>query len=162
MKMSDAFPSKWLTAAELEDEDGNPADQTLTIREAVMEEMEIPGKDPVEKPVVYFEEIDKGLVLNKTNGKSIAGMYGNDTEDWAGERVTLYPTEVNFQGTMTPCIRVRGKVPKKAKAPTLKDSPAVLTPANPGPMARTPATAILNSRMDGEDIGVPADEDLPF
>ena len=55
MKMSDAFPSRWLTASEPEDEDGNPVDFVMTIADVRMDELEIHGKDPVEKPVCYFE-----------------------------------------------------------------------------------------------------------
>ena len=154
MKMSEAFPSKWLSAGDFEEDDnGNPVDLVATIREVKLESLEIPGQPMVDKPVVFFEELEKGLVLNKTNGKTIAAMYGNDTDDWAGKPITLYATEVNFQGTMTPCVRIRGKAPKKApKKPTLKSPPGELTPKNPGPLVRTGAAA------KNDDIN----DDLPF
>ncbi len=108
MKMSEVFPSKWLTAADLDEQD-----VTMTIDQVRMEDMTEDG-DP--KAVCYFNEVKKGLVLNKTNSTTIVALYGNDTDDWEGQRITLYPTEVNFQGKMTPCIRVRSKLPRSSKA----------------------------------------------
>lgn len=152
-RMDQLFPSKWLSAAELVDEDGDAADMILTIKTCKLESLEVPGQPAVEKPVLYFEEIEKGFVLNKTNGKSIAALYGNDTDDWEGKPVTLYATEVNFQGTMTPTIRVRSMAPKKAKPATLRTPPATLTPKNPGPLVRT------GSAAQNDDI---VDQDIPF
>lgn len=44
------------------------------------------------KPVAYFEGKEKGLALNSTNCKTIASMYGNDTDGWIGKKITLFPT----------------------------------------------------------------------
>ena len=147
-KMGDMFPSKWISADDFEeDENGNPVDLVASISEVKIESLGIPGQPAAEKPICWFENLEKGLVLNKTNGKTIAAMYGNDTDDWAGKPITLYATEVNFQGTMTPCVRIRGKAPKKApKAPTLRQPAKVLSPANPGPTT----------------LPVDEDEDVPF
>lgn len=63
------------------------------------------------KPMVYFEGKDLPLGLNKTNGKTISAMYGNDTSAWIGKHITIYPTTTKFGGETVDCIRVRpGKV----------------------------------------------------
>jgi hypothetical protein len=67
------------------------------------------------KPVIYFSNTEKAFVCNKTNGKAIAGMYGNKTEDWVGKKITLYPTTTSAGGETVDCIRVRPTIPNGAK-----------------------------------------------
>ena len=60
------------------------------------------------KPVVFFEDEEKGLILNKTNGLKIAAIIGSrDTNQWVGKAVTLFPTTVEFGGDSIAAIRVR-------------------------------------------------------
>ena len=66
--------------------------------------LETLGND--DKPVVYFENKEKGLVLNKTNATVIAAGYGPETDGWVGKPITLYPAKVSFQGQMVAAIRV--------------------------------------------------------
>ncbi len=67
------------------------------------------------KPVAYFRGKDRGLALNSTNCKTIAKMYGNDTDKWAGKLVTLYPTTTNAFGQTVECIRIRPSAPAQKK-----------------------------------------------
>ena len=99
MKMSQAFPSKWLQASDLQGRD-----IALTIQDVVMEQV---GQPPENLPVVFFHGAGKALVLNKTNGQTIADMHGDDTDHWRGKQVTLFPTSTDFQGRQVACIRVR-------------------------------------------------------
>tara|TARA_Y100000310_G_scaffold277108_1_gene294678 strand:- start:781 stop:1263 length:483 start_codon:yes stop_codon:yes gene_type:complete len=59
-----------------------------------------------EKPVVTFED-GKKLVLNKTNGIRIADMYGEETDNWVGNSITLHSERVEFRGEMRDGIRVK-------------------------------------------------------
>jgi len=102
MKISDAFPSKYISAADLNDQA-----VVVTIEKIRMEEI----GDQEEKPVVYFSGRNKGLVLNKTNATTIAGIHGQDTDDWVGKSISLFPTQTEFQGRAVECIRVKIKVP---------------------------------------------------
>ncbi len=43
-------------------------------------------------------------MLNRTNGECLKAMFGRDTGEWIGKRVTLYPAE--YQGETA--IRVKG------------------------------------------------------
>jgi hypothetical protein len=69
------------------------------------------------KPIVYFEGKEKGLLINKTNAKTISTLYGNDTAAWAGKLITLFPTQTQFGSETMDCIRVRSAIPHKASRP---------------------------------------------
>ena len=98
MNINDAFPSKYIKASDLKDQ---PV--TLTVTRVVKEPM-VDGKV---LPVVYFQGTAKGLVLNKTNGLSIARLYGPETASWAGKSIQLYPAMTEYQGQATSCVRVQ-------------------------------------------------------
>lgn len=61
---------------------------------------------------MYFDESDKGLVLNQVNGNMIEKICGDsETNEWSGKRVVLYATETEFRGQQVACIRVRAPKP---------------------------------------------------
>lgn len=94
-------------------------DCTVTIERVTGGEIKGTGGKKSKKPLCYFRESKdkRPLGLNSTNCKTIAVMYGNDTAEWVGKRVTLYPTTTNFGGETVDCIRVRPGIPGD-KAPT--------------------------------------------
>lgn len=89
----------------------------LTIDEVVTEE--INGDHGKEKKLVAkFAGKDKGLILNRTNADSIAEIaQSEDTDDWAGHQVVLYPDKTKFGGKTVDCIRVRAPQTQKPVAP---------------------------------------------
>ena len=123
MRISEAFPSNYLKAADLRGEN-----VTVTIERVAMEE--ISGGE--HKPVVYFEGKERGLVLNKTNGTNISLIYGDDTDGWTGKAVVLFPTWVDFQGRSVEAIRVRGPQPKDGGQPAPAPDPAQQGPVEDG------------------------------
>lgn len=70
--------------------------------------------------VLNFKELDKPLVLNKTNGNRIAKITGqSDFDDWIGERIVLYNDEmVEFGGKLVGGIRVRAPKRQNKLTPT--------------------------------------------
>ena len=108
MNINSAFPSKYLRAVDLAGQD-----RTLVMRGV---KMEAPGDDGDEKPVLYFEGEDRGLVLNKTNANTIVGLYGAETKKWAGKGITLFPSQTEFQGKSVACIRVRIDAPSQVSS----------------------------------------------
>jgi hypothetical protein len=112
MKVSEAFPSKYLSVEDLDDQD-----MTVTIRD-VTQEMLGQGADASLKLVVNFVEIPKCLACNKTNAKTIARVCGSEeTADWRGKRITLWPNhDVEFKGDIVSAIRVRSRSPGAASA----------------------------------------------
>lgn len=102
MKISAAFPSKYIKAADLGD-----AQAKVVIARVELEEIQA-GED--HKPVLYFVGKKKGMVLNKTNSKTIASSYGDDTDEWSNRPLVLFSALVDFRGDQVEAIRVR--VPK--------------------------------------------------
>ncbi len=99
-------------------------DVTVRIDRVIVEKMEN-SKD--EKPVVYFRGAEKALVLNVTNGNTIAEAYGDETDNWRGHAVTLYRDMTDFQGRRVDCIRVR--IPSVAPVTATSQSETVAPPA---------------------------------
>jgi len=64
------------------------------------------------KPMLKFVGKEKKLAINKTNGKTIAALYGTDTDNWAGRWIVLYPTTTDFGGETVECVRVKPYVPQ--------------------------------------------------
>lgn len=113
MRMDTAFPSKFLKAADV-DERADETTETWTVKMADVEMEEVGDS---EKPILHFQGLDKGLVLNKTNANTIMTLYGKETDTWAGKAIGLFTTEVEYQGKQTLGIRIRAKAPKATKAP---------------------------------------------
>jgi len=60
-----------------------------------------------QKLVIYFEGKDKGVALNQTNWKILAGTFGNDSDEWNGKEIELFSMMVDYQGKMVPALRLR-------------------------------------------------------
>lgn len=100
MKVSDAFPSKYLSVDDLKGK------ATVVTIESVELETMGKGREASEKLIISFKGKSKSLVANKTNSKVIAKLHGDDTDDWIGKQIRLVPREVEFQGDMVWAIRV--------------------------------------------------------
>ena len=103
------FDSEYLGAWDL------PRDVTVTI--ATVKAGQLVGEKgrTAKKPIITFVGKQKGFAANKTNCKTIAAMYGTNTKDWIGKKITLYATTTEFGGKQMDCIRVRPQVPPAAK-----------------------------------------------
>ncbi len=118
MNINSAFPSKYLKADADVDEDGI----VVTIKLVKVENVG-QGARAEQKPVVYFDEVDKGLVLNKTNATFIVSIAGDDdTDGWKGTKIRLIATDVEYAGDLVRGIRVRrvaaAKKPLSVKRPS--------------------------------------------
>lgn len=109
-------------------------DVVVTIKEVRAARVKDSEGKEQKKPIVFFKEShdQRGLVLNKTNGKTIAAIYGNKTEAWIGRRVTLFPTTTAAFGQTVDCIRIRPQKPDAKKGPG-QFSDAELAPAPEAP-----------------------------
>jgi hypothetical protein len=97
MNINDAFPSNYLKSSDLKG-----TTPTVTMSHVISEQL---GDD--RKLVLYFQNKEKGMVLNKTNANNIASIYGPETEGWTGKKVMLAVAWVDFQGRSVEAIRVR-------------------------------------------------------
>ncbi len=105
MKVSEIYSGNHLNAETLE---GTP---TYSI--ASVESVEFDDK---EKLVLEFDECEQTLPLNKTNAMALVELYGDDTDDWTGKRVTLHRERVNYQGKLVNAIRLSKPKAKAGKA----------------------------------------------
>ena len=114
MNINKAFPSKYLKASDLDTE------MQVKIKSIAFEEVG-PQKD--RRPVAYFEGIEKGVVLNKTRSNGIVRASGSEeTNDWPGTLVLLYPSTTQFQGEEVECIGIRAPRQEKKKDAKKKDA----------------------------------------
>lgn len=103
-------------------------EQTNVAKEGAGEEL---------KYALSFNEVEKPLILNSTNGQIIASITKSDDFDgWIGKQVVLYDDpNISFAGKLTGGIRVRApRVPVAAPAPTQPAPAPAPKPAIPAPV----------------------------
>jgi hypothetical protein len=141
--------SRYFKAADLEIE------KKLRIKSVTEEQV---GERKEQKLVVWFTNDEHGLVLNKTNNRTIRGAFGDDCSGWTGKIVVLFPTMDEFRGKMVPVMRVRIPPPKQATVgngqPAPKPQPpkpisVVQTETEPPP-AKPAAKPSLTDDLDDE------------
>lgn len=114
MHISQLKQSRFLTRAEV----GRGA--LVTIKEVFQDNVAKEGAPEELRWCVAFDELEKPMVLNSTNGQIIAQITKNeDTDGWNGHKIVLYddPT-VSFGGKLVGGIRVRAPRNQPATAPT--------------------------------------------
>jgi hypothetical protein len=84
---------------------------------AYLVEAEEVGQEKKRKPVLYFEDGVKPLVVNLTNFQTIEDAFG-DSNDWPGHKIRVFCAQTTFGGKRTDCIRVEPIVPKPAAKPS--------------------------------------------
>jgi hypothetical protein len=142
MRKDDVFPSKYLKCADL---NGKPI--TVTIEHAPLETLKSPEGKEQNKTVLYFRGAKKTLPLNITNWDAVAEVAGDDTEDWPGKKLELYPARTQMAGKTVDCIRIRAPQSAKPGAPTPAAKPAPRQEASP---------------LEEMDDGAPFNDDIPF
>ncbi len=94
-------------------------DVTVTIDYVVREIITGSGGKKEECTVAHLQGV-KPFILNTTNSKTIAKMYGPYIEDWAGQRITLFASTAKLAGDTVECLRIRPKVSERV-APSITD-----------------------------------------
>lgn len=106
------FLGEYISAAELVGKA-----PTLTINKVTLEKVEsLKGDDESgggkmkDKIVIYFAESKsgRGWLLNRTNCESIKELWGRETNDWLGHKITLFTQPVKVGKKMDIGIRVKG------------------------------------------------------
>ena len=101
--------SKYFKAADM------PTEKKLRIKDVTEEQIGM-GADKECKLCVWFTNDARGLVLNKTNNRTLRGAFGDACDGWKGKVVVVFPTQDEFRGRMVPVLRVRIPPPKQAAA----------------------------------------------
>lgn len=118
MNINEIFTGKYLGAVDLD------GDTDVTIIGMIEVEVTNEGKKET-KYALNFREVEKPMILNKTNAKSIAEvLHSSDTDDWIGKRITLWVTSVESFGKTTEAIRVKLRAPKQTQVPRGNSAPA--------------------------------------
>lgn len=136
MRKIDAFKSQYLRTADLKGQE-----RTFTIDSVVLEEILSPdGGDSEEKPVVSFRDHSQRMILNSTNWDAIAEIYGDETDGWVGQRVTIYPTTTQFGSRRVECMRIKAPKALEPASASSSNEPPPLTDADqpPEPVAEEP------------------------
>ena len=110
MRASTFFPGEYLKAADL---------QGHNVR-VIIDRVELRDIGGDEKPVLFFQGKEKGVVLNKTNNNNIISAYGDETDEWVGKELILFEAMVDFQGRSVSAIRIRPPAAKDRPKPALK------------------------------------------
>src|SRR5215470_19571303 len=87
--------SKYFKAADM------PTERKLRIKDVTEEEIGM-GADKERKLCVWFTNDARGLVLNKTNNRTLRGAFGDACDGWKGKIVVVFPTQDEFRGRMVP------------------------------------------------------------
>src|SRR5262245_46212633 len=133
--------SRFLKAADL------PGEKKFRIKSVTEEEVGV-GKDKEKKLVVWFTNDPRGLVLNRVNNRTIRGAFGDDTANWPGKIIIVFPTMAEFRGEMKPALRVRIPPPKGSHGqPAVK---AAAPPPAPAAAAIDPAKVEVDEDFDDE------------
>lgn len=83
----------------------------VTIRAYKQENVALEGADPEYRWTLVFDELDKPMTLNSTNGQIIAAIVGSEEfGDWVGRKIVLYrDPNVSFGGKLVGGIRCRAQ-----------------------------------------------------
>lgn len=120
MKVSQMLPSTYLKKEDVE--------QPVIVTIGHIEEKNVAGKDQPEelKWIIFFNEFDKGLVLNSTNINALSqACRSTETDDWAGKEVVLFvdPT-VAYAGKVIGGLRIRENRTATPVRPPARNAPA--------------------------------------
>lgn len=139
--------SKFLTRADV------GKGSLVTIRGDVFQENVAKEGAPEElRWCVAFDEFEKPLVLNSTNGQLIAQITGSeDSEKWNGWKIVLYDDpSVSFGGKLVGGIRVRAP-----RQPATKPLPSGIKSTQAPPAAKPPPAQELESESGAGDPDCP-------
>jgi hypothetical protein len=103
VKINQMFPSKWLRVDDLRGKS-----HVVKITRIASHKV---GPREESRWVMYFEGHSKGLILNKGNALAIAELYGDESDAWIGQEITIYPGQVKYKGQLVPSVCVRNPRP---------------------------------------------------
>ena len=111
MHIDTLYPNKWLKPADLCNKAVAVTIDNVTVMEV--------GTEREKRPVCKFVGKEKQLILNKTNTRTIADLYGAETDGWHNKKIVIYPTTTQYGDRDMAAIRV--KPPKDYVRPEATD-----------------------------------------
>lgn len=64
-------------------------------------------------PVLEFLELDQKLTLNRTRVAKLVELFGEETDEWIGQRIALFSIPVSYKGQSSMSVAI-GKAPARA------------------------------------------------
>lgn len=154
MNISGLKQSKFLTRADV------GAGVLVTVREVFQDNVAKEGAPEELKWCIAFDECEKPMVLNSTNGQIIASITkSEETDTWTGAKIVLYDDpNVSFGGKLVGGIRVRAPRGRAAAPAPVTHKPQSRSTAAPGTKAPPPAAPAPEEHIPAE----PEEDDIPF
>jgi hypothetical protein len=158
---SDFDKSRFLKAADLSGE------KKFRIKNVTAEVVGT-GDEKEHKLVVWFTNDERGLLLNKTNLRTLRGAFGDNTETWREKIFVIFPTMVDIRGKMVPALRVRIPAPKQAG--TAGNGQTAAAPQPPQQASSTPAKSTTkqldefgqSQSAERPSVADDLDDEIPF
>lgn len=145
VNINDAYTG-YLKAADFQGQARN-----LTISHVEIKEM----GDGTKKGCVFFNGVERGILLNVTNKNVLVEMFGAETDAWPGNVVCVFPSQTDFQGKVVDCIRMRRPVINQQQPAQEQDFSQQLPPAQ--------AQAMPEAKpQDYDERNPPPADEIPF
>ncbi len=144
------FKGAYITALEFKGKQ-----PTLTVTK--VEGVDVANPDTGEikqKLVLRWKEVERGMIVNRSNACAIAAMFGDETSAWVGKRLSLRAEEVQVGPKRELGIRVYGSpdiqspVTATVVLPRKKPRQVILQPTGKG---AKPAQEPDNERNPGQE-----------
>lgn len=140
MNADDYIQSKYLGASDLKGKE-----PVVTIASVSLEKM----RDQQQKLAISINNHPKGILLNKTNTKAVAAMYGKETDNWIGKKIRLVSVWTEYGGQPTQGLRIVppgiDPTPQRGPDTTLQAAPHSPPPAH-----------------SADDFGARLEDEVPF
>ena len=103
------FPNKMLL---LGSQNLNPGEELIAVIKSVdIQDITAQNGEVEQVPVLLFDNAPP-MVLNITNVKTIAALYGDRYEHWPGKAIQIYATQVRAFGETVDALRIREAIPE--------------------------------------------------
>lgn len=96
-------------------------ERVVTIKSVAAEEIIQAGGKKDTCRVATLAGKEKPFILNATNSKTIAKLYGNDIEGWVGKTITIYASTTSVAGEQVECLRIRPVAPGPRKKTAINE-----------------------------------------
>lgn len=95
-----------------------PEGEDLTVKIDYVQVEEVTGSQGKKDVCSVMHLVnEKPMILNVTNSKTIAKLYGPYIEDWSGKLITLYASTTRLAGETVECLRIRPQVAERKARP---------------------------------------------
>lgn len=102
ISFDELYPGRFLKAADLRGQH-----VTVRISDVALDELE-GEKGTKVQGIIFLHNTDKQIVLNKTNGLCLKGMFGKTLSEWIGKRFTIKADVTKLGKDTVDCIRIHG------------------------------------------------------